>query len=81
MIPNLSFIWRPGSDKPQPNTWTYFCKRFEWDDAMPTTILFAADPTARLWINGNVVLPRVMRFVSPQITVGKSISRSISKRA
>ena len=69
MIPNLSFIWRPGSDKPQPNTWTYFCKRFEWDDAMPTTILFAADPTARLWINGNVVLPRVMRFVSPQITV------------
>ena len=36
---------------------------------MPTTILFAADPTARLWMNGNVVLARVMRFVSPQITV------------
>ena len=36
---------------------------------MPAKILFAADPTARLWINGTVVLPRVMRFVSPQITV------------
>jgi len=66
---NLPFIWRSGSESLPPNTWTYFRKRFEWDNAMPSTILFAADPTARLWINGALVRPRVMRFVTPQITV------------
>jgi hypothetical protein len=65
----LPFIWRTQSSSSPANTWTYFRKEFAWHPAMPAKILFAADPTARLWINGTVVLPRVMRFVSPQITV------------
>jgi hypothetical protein len=69
VIANLSFIWRSGADSPPPNTWTYFRRKFAWSGKLPSKILFAADPTARLWINGEVVLPRVMRFVTPQITV------------
>jgi len=65
----LPFIWRSQGFPTSPNTWTYFRKTFEWSSGQSTKILFSADPTARLWINGAVVLARVMRFVSPQITV------------
>jgi hypothetical protein len=64
----LPFIWRSAKNEPTPNTWTYFKKTFRWDTSQSTKILFSADPTARLWVNGRVVLTRVMRFVSPQIT-------------
>jgi hypothetical protein len=72
MIPikfHSPFIWRSGKSALTPNTWTYFKKSFRWDASQPTKIHFSADPTARLWVNGRVVLTRVMRFVSPQITV------------
>jgi hypothetical protein len=72
MIPikfHSPFIWRSAKSAPTPNTWTYFKKSFHWDASQPTKIHFSADPTARLWVNGRVVLTRVMRFVSPQITV------------
>ena len=72
MIPkkiHVPFIWRSGKSALNPNTWTYFKKTFLWKASQPTKILFSADPTARLWVNGRVVLTRVMRFVSPQITV------------
>ena len=65
----LPFIWRSGKSALTPNTWTYFKKSFRWDTSQSTKIHFSADPTARLWVNGRVVLTRVMRFVSPQITV------------
>lgn len=65
----LPFIWRSDAATPAPNTWTWFRREFEWNPKLGTKILFAADPTARLWINGMVVTARVMRFVSPQITV------------
>jgi hypothetical protein len=64
----MPFIWR-SDGAPAPNTWTYFRRAFDWRPGRPTTIRFAADPTARLWINGSVVVARVMRFASPQITV------------
>lgn len=67
-IPPLPFIWRSGTVPAAPNTWTYFRRSFEWDGKSPATIIFAADPTARLFINGRVALARVMRFVSPNIT-------------
>lgn len=66
-----SFIWRSGPAAPRPNLWTYFRREFSWDAGMESLIAFAADPTARLWINGSVVVPRVMRFVTPWITVEK----------
>ena len=64
----LPFIWRTDGD-PEPNTWTYFRRIFDWKPGQKTKLLFAADPTARLWINGAVVSARVMRFASPHITV------------
>ena len=65
----LSFIWRSEVTQPVPNTWTWFRREFEWKPKQGTKLRFAADPTARLWINGEVVTARVMRFCSPQITV------------
>ena len=64
----LPFIWRTDG-APPPNTWTYFRRVFDWKPSQGTKLRFAADPTARLWINGAVVAARVMRFASPQITV------------
>jgi len=66
----LVFLWR-GKKNPgvPPNTWTTFRKEISWKPGQPTRILFAADPTARLSVNGTVVVARVMRFVSPKITV------------
>lgn len=65
----LAFVWRGPNPGVPPNTWTYFRKEFQWQPGQPTLVLFAADPTARVWVNGELVLARVMRFVSPQITV------------
>lgn len=66
---NLQYVWRSSSSAPRPNTWTWFRQEFEWRTGDATVVQFAADPTARLLVNGEVVLPRVMRFVPPQITV------------
>jgi len=65
----LPFIWRSDGSAPMPNTWTWFRREFDWNPKQGTKLHFAADPTARLWINGEVVTARVMRFCSPQITV------------
>jgi hypothetical protein len=62
-------MWRESRPGGRPNTWTYFQKVFTWKPGQPTRVLFSADPTARLWVNGVVVVTRVMRFVAPQITV------------
>jgi hypothetical protein len=67
--PHLPFIWRCRTSVTAPNTWTYFRKEFSWEDRGDTQVYLAADPTARLWINGQVVVARVMRFVSPFITL------------
>lgn len=69
MKPSLSFIWKSDGAAPTPNTWTWFRRIFNWKPQQGTKLRFAADPTARLWINGQVVAARVMRFVTPQITV------------
>jgi hypothetical protein len=65
----LPFVWRSSDAAPAPNTWTWFRREFDWNPKQGTKLRFAADPTARLWINGEVVTARVMRFCSPQITV------------
>ena len=65
----LPFIWRSGAATPAPNTWTWFRCVFDWQPNQGSNLRFAADPTARLWINGEVVAARVMRFVTPHITV------------
>lgn len=66
----LLFLWRGKTNAGvPPNTWTHFRKVISWKPGQSSRILFAADPTARLSINGTVVVVRVMRFVSPQITV------------
>ncbi len=62
------FFWRNDDCKPVPNTWTYFRKEIDYFGG-DTICYFAADPTARLYINGTVVIDRVMRFVTPHITV------------
>lgn len=63
-----SFIWR-NSDWPEANTRTYFKNIFRWQPGQATSIKFAADPTASLWINGTLVIDRTLRFVSPYIPV------------
>ena len=68
----LSFVWRDASLHAAPNTWTYFRKVFNWvpgDERQQALACFAADPTARVWLNGRLLLDRVLRFVSPNISV------------
>ena len=65
----LPFVWRSDSATPAANTWTWFRRVFQWEPKQGTKLRFAADPTARLWINGEVVTARVMRYVTPNITV------------
>lgn len=67
---SLPFIWRDrsGARRLAPNTWTWLRTEFDWaGDEGDTTVLFAADPTARLWVNGTLVVARVRRFVTPHI--------------
>lgn len=67
-IPPVLMVWRDAKQQPQPNTWTYFRKTVSLPAGrLPAHALFAADPTARLWINGHLVIDRTMRFVTPQI--------------
>ncbi|AHF93201.1 alpha-L-rhamnosidase [Opitutaceae bacterium TAV5] len=68
----LPFIWRDASLCAAPNTWTYFRKVFSWTPGRNGTSAyagFAADPTARVWLNGRLVLDRTMRFMTPHIPV------------
>jgi hypothetical protein len=65
----ITFLWRGPQLGVRPNTWTYFQKVFTCKPGQSARVLFSADPTARLWVNGVVVMTRVMRFVTPQITV------------
>jgi hypothetical protein len=65
----LPFIWRNSGPATTPNTWTWFRTVFDWQPKLGTKIHFSADPTARLLVNGEVVIARVMRYVTPQITV------------
>ncbi|EIP98594.1 alpha-L-rhamnosidase [Opitutaceae bacterium TAV1] len=69
---SVSFIWRDATLRAAPNTWTYFRKVVRWRPEGGGTgarVEFAADPTARVWVNGRLVLDRVLRFVTPQVSV------------
>ncbi|RRJ95259.1 alpha-L-rhamnosidase [Opitutaceae bacterium TAV4] len=68
----LPFIWRDATLHAAPNTWTYFRKIFTWtpgNNGTSTHADFAADPTARVWLNGHLILDRVLRFVTPHISI------------
>lgn len=63
------WIWST-PDQPAPaNRFTWFRKTFELD-AIPTNPLlrFAADSTARLWVNGQLLRRKVTRYDEPFIT-------------
>jgi hypothetical protein len=66
--PPTSFIWRSEEPFQQRNAWTRFRRHAAYDGGA-ADFFFAADPTARLLVNGKTVVARCMRFVTPFITV------------
>ncbi len=63
------WIWSDAGAPAPKNRYTYFRKSFNLD-ALPkeASLLFAANSTARLFINGHVVRRKVARFVESHIT-------------
>jgi hypothetical protein len=62
------WIWTGEVDVAPVNRFSWFRRIFSLDQAPPSgELMIAADSTARVWVNGTVVLRRVSRFHEPQI--------------
>lgn len=63
------WIWVAGEEAAPKNRFTYFRKVVELDRLPPNAdILFAADSTAQLWVNGHALRRKVARFHEAKIT-------------
>lgn len=63
------WIWSDPANTAPKNRWTYFRKVVDLAEVPEqATVRFAADSTARLWINGHCVRRKVARFHEEHIT-------------
>lgn len=67
--PAAAWIWTSSSDPAPVNRFTWFRREIQLAELpADATLLFAADSTARLLINGQVVRRKVARYHEPEIT-------------
>lgn len=68
VTPGARWIWSDPDDPRPANRFTWFRRVVHLDDVPDRPrLLFAADSTAQLWVNGQVLRRKVARYDEPQV--------------